>query len=161
MLICVYICVHAPCPCSSPSPDIRLPIPKRQNETHPYLQQIQASGELSDARQRLSYSQIVLSNRSFLKKWFASNGTLGPLLRHTQSHDSRPTAPSPHLLAEPNIKFVEEIVTKRKAELNEGIRADQKDVLTLMLTASDPQCVLCARARSNVMCGVSSSAMPA
>lgn len=42
-------------------------------------------------------------------------------------------------------------MTKRKAELNEGIRADQKDVLTLMLTASDPQCVL----RSNVfvVCG--------
>jgi len=45
--------------------------------------------------------------------------------------------------AEPNIKFVEEIVQKRKAELSEGIRADQKDVLTLMLTASDPQCVAC------------------
>lgn len=64
----------------------------------------------------------------------------GPFLRHT--HKSLTTNPSPiPICAEPNIKFVEEIVTKRKAELNEGIRADQKDVLTLMLTASDPQCV--------------------
>lgn len=34
-------------------------------------------------------------------------------------------------------------MNKRKAELSEGIRADQKDVLTLMLTASDPQYVHC------------------
>ena len=40
---------------------------------------------------------------------------------------------------EPNIKFVEQIVTERQAELEEGIRTDEKDVLTLMLTAADPQ----------------------
>lgn len=85
------------------------------NETHPYLKQIQLSGELSDARNKLDYYQLILSQRSFLKQWVASN--------------------------QPNIKFVEEIVNKRKAELSEGVRADQKDVLSLMLTASDPQYV--------------------
>lgn len=85
------------------------------NETHPYLKQVYISGELSDARQKLSYLQTILSKRRFLKKWFSSN--------------------------EPNVRFVEEIVASRKAELGKGVRAGEKDLLTLMLTASDPQCV--------------------
>lgn len=138
----MYVCIHMSSLSSYP------PTPKRQNETHPYLLQVQASGKLSDARQLQSYPQIILSSRSFLKKWIASNGALLCLvvvvlwaLPPTYTSCSRPTPPPIPICAEPNIKFVEEIVTKRKAELNEGIRADQKDVLTLMLTASDPQCV--------------------
>lgn len=83
--------------------------------THPYLEQIQYSGELSDHRATLSYMQVVWSQRQFLKEWFASN--------------------------EPNVKFVEQIVQERKAELSQGIRTDQKDVLTLMLEVSDAQYV--------------------
>ncbi len=84
-----------------------------ENGTHPYLEQIQLSGEVSDGRRELSFVQNVLTQRSFLKKWFALN--------------------------EPNITFVGELVAKRKAELEEGIRTEEKDVLTLMLTTADPQ----------------------
>jgi len=45
-----------------------------EKETHPYLEQIQASAELSDSRNRLTFAQIMLTQRAFLKKWFASNG---------------------------------------------------------------------------------------
>lgn len=40
---------------------------------------------------------------------------------------------------EPNIKFVERIVAERLAELEKGIRVQEKDILTLMLTTKDPQ----------------------
>lgn len=58
-------------------------------------------------------SSQVLTTGKFLKEWCAFN--------------------------KPNIKFVEQIVTERQAELEKGIRTDEKDVLTLMLTAADPQ----------------------
>jgi hypothetical protein len=131
----------------------------------PFSVPAQASAELSDSRNRLNYYQLVLSQRRFLKEWFASNGVcicvyvcmclgrMGQRQRHhctasattihfTKKNDTHPILTTYHFpLTEPNVRFVMEIVSKRKAELSEGIRADQKDVLTLMLTASDPQCV--------------------
>ena len=55
----------------------------------------------------------VLTRAKALKEWFALN--------------------------QPNVKFVDTIVAERQAELDKGIRAEEKDVLTLMLTAADPQ----------------------